>query len=120
MSANYFSIAILGLLFLFIFLTGYFLSRSGKPFNFLVLTIHKIITLAALVYLSSLFYQVPLNSLKIGVIAATGIFFVGAIITGGLLSTNKTMPAVVFRLHQITPWLTVLSTVAILFLLFGG
>jgi hypothetical protein len=120
MDTNYFAVAILGLLFLFIFLTGYFLSRSGKPFNFLVLTIHKIISLATLVYLSSLFYQVPLNSLKIGVIAATGIFFVGAIITGGLLSTNKAMPIIVHRLHQITPWLTVLSTAAMLFLLFGS
>lgn len=33
-----------------------------------------------------------------------------AIGTGGLLSTNKVMPDVVLRLHQVTPFLTVIAT----------
>ena len=38
-------------------------------------------------------------------------------VTGGLLSMDKTMPAVIRRLHQVTPYLTVLSTAATLYLL---
>ncbi len=120
MDTNSFAIVVLGLLFLFIFLSGYFLSRSGKPFNVLVLTIHKLLSLAAIIYLSTRVARVPLNSLKIGLAAAAGIFFVSAIITGGFLSTDKPMPAIVHRFHQIIPYLTVLSTFAVFLVVAGG
>jgi hypothetical protein len=45
------------------------------------------------------------------------LFFAGNVATGGLLSTDKTMPAVILKLHQITPYLTVLSTAVTLYLL---
>jgi hypothetical protein len=120
MDANSFAIGIISTLFLFIFLSGYFLSRSGKPFNVPVLTIHKLLSLTALIYLSTRVVQVPLNSLKIGLVAASVIFFISAIITGGLLSTDKNMPTIVHRFHQIIPYLTVLSTVAVLLVVAGG
>lgn len=41
-----------GLLFLFIFLSGFWLSHSGKPYNTLIFTIHKLIGLAAGVFCS--------------------------------------------------------------------
>jgi len=120
MDTNSFAILILSLLFLFIFLSGYFLSHSRRPFSVPVLTIHKLFSLAALIYLSTRVVRVPLNSLKIGLVAAAGIFFVSTIITGGLLSTDKPMPAIVHRLHQIIPYLTVLSTAAVLLIVAGG
>jgi len=40
-----------GLFFLFIFLSGIWLSRSGKPLNGLILNIHKLISLAAGIFL---------------------------------------------------------------------
>jgi len=120
MGINFFAIVIISTLFLFIFLSGYFLNRSGKPFNVAVLTIHKLLSLAALIYLSTRVVLAPLNSLKFGLVAAAGIFFVSTIITGGLLSTDKPMPAIVHRLHQIIPYLTVLSTVAVLLVVAGG
>jgi uncharacterized membrane protein YcgQ (UPF0703/DUF1980 family) len=120
MDANFFAIVIISTLFLFIFLSGYFLSRSGKPFNVPVLTIHKLLSLAALIYLSTRVVRVPLNSLKIGLVTAAGLFFVSAIISGGLLSTDKPMPAIVHRIHQIIPYLTVLSTFAVFLVVAGG
>ena len=38
---------IAGLFFVFILLSGVWLSRTGRPLNVLILTIHKLISLAA-------------------------------------------------------------------------
>jgi hypothetical protein len=47
-----------GLFFLFIFLSGIWLSYSGKPVNVIILTIHKLISLAAVVFLIVTIYQI--------------------------------------------------------------
>jgi len=102
-----------GLFFLFIFLSGIWLSRSGKPLNGLILTIHKLISLAAGVFLIITLYQMnhaaALGALELAAAVVTGLFFVGTVVFGGLLSTGKPMPAVILRMHQVMPFLTVLS-----------
>jgi len=123
MSATQLRIVNTGLFFLFIFLSGYWLSHSGKPLNVIILTIHKSIGLAAGVFLVLTVYRIhqvaPLSPIEITAIVVTVLFFAGNVATGGLLSTDKTMPAVILRLHQITPYLTVLSTAVTLYLLLG-
>lgn len=110
-----------GLFFLLIFLSGYWLSNSGKPLNVIILTIHKLIGLAAGVFLVMTVYRIhqvaPLSPVEITTIVVTVLFFAGNVATGGLLSTDKPMPAVILKLHQITPFLTVLSTAVTLYLL---
>jgi hypothetical protein len=110
-----------GLFFLFIFLSGFWLSNSGKPLNVIILTIHKLIGLAAGVFLVMTVYRIhqvaPLSPVEITAIVVTVLFFAGNVATGGLLSTDKTVPAVILKLHQITPFLTVLSTAVTLYLL---
>jgi hypothetical protein len=110
-----------GLLYLFIFLSGIWLSKSGKPFNVIILTIHKLISLAAVVFLVITIYQInqvaKLSAIESIVSVVTGLLFLGTIISGGLLSTDKPMPAAILTMHQITPFLTVLSTAVTLYLL---
>jgi hypothetical protein len=121
MSTTQLRIAGAGLLFLFIFLFGFWLSRSGKPYNQIIFTIHKLIALGAVVFLAVNIYKIsqvaPLGGLQIAVIAITALCFVATFVTGALLSIDKVMPEFVLRLHQVTPYLTVLSTAALLFLL---
>ena len=121
MGATQSSVVGAGLFFLFIILSGIWLSRSGKPLNGIILTIHKLISLAAVVFLAITIYQMnqAAGLSAIGFIAGvvTGLFFLGAIITGGLLSTGKPMPAAILTMHQIAPFLTVLSAAATLYLL---
>jgi hypothetical protein len=110
-----------GLFFLFIFLSGFWLSNSGKPLNGIILTIHILISLAAVVFLVVIIYQIN-HVAKLGAIewiasVVTGLFFLGTIITGGLLSTGKLMPTAILTMHQITPFLTVLSNAVTLYLL---
>jgi len=110
-----------GLLYLFIFISGFWLSKSGKPYSVILLTIHKLISLAAVVFLAITIHRINqvarLSTAELIAGVVTGLFFLDAIVSGGLLSTDKPMPVVVLRMHQITPLLTVLSTAVTLYLL---
>jgi hypothetical protein len=114
-----------GLFFLLILLSGYWLSRSGKPYGTLIFTIHKLVAVAAVVLLVANVYRIhragTLTIVELSTAIAAGLFFVGTMATGGLLSipVDKPMPAIVHRLHQVTPYLTVLSTAATLYVLGG-
>ncbi len=107
--------------FLFIFLSGLWLNRSGMPYSTIMLTIHKLITLATIAFIVVTVYRrhqlTPLSMLEMITIIITGLLFVGTIATGGLLSINRTMPAAVHRLHQMTPFVTVFVTAVTLYLL---
>jgi hypothetical protein len=110
-----------GLSFLFIFLSGIWLSRSGKPLNNIILTIHKLISLAAAVFLVVTIYKInqvaTLSTTGLVAALVTGLLFLGTGIAGGLLSTDKPVPAAISWMHRITPFLTVLSTAMTLYLL---
>jgi hypothetical protein len=80
-----------------------------------------LLSVAAVVFLVIVIYKrnqaIPLSAIELIVVVVTGLFFLGNITTGGLLSIAKPMPAVILRLHQIIPYLTVLSTAVTLYLL---
>ena len=121
MSTTQLKIVGAGVFFLFIFLFGFWLSRSGKPYNLAIFTLHKLVALGAIVFLGiniNKFHQAtPLNPVQISVIALMAVCFVATIASGGLLSVEKAMPLIVRRLHQVAPYLTLLSTSATYYLL---
>ena len=112
-----------GLSFLLIFLSGIWLSRTGRPLNAGISTLHKLISLAAGVFVLVTTYQrngvVPLDATEWTAIVVTGLCFAGTVASGGLLSSDKPMPAAVLRVHQIVPVLTALATGVTLYLLLG-
>lgn len=122
MSTSQLQIVGAGLCYLFIFLSGFRLSRSGKPYNGIIFNIHKLIALAVVVLFAVTLYQtnraaaLGVGELISGVV--TGLFLLGLFVTGGLLSIDKPMPAIVLKLHHITPYLAVFSTaITVYFLL---
>jgi heme A synthase len=100
--------------FIFILITGYLLSRAGKPFNGLLLSVHKLIALGAFVYLIFTIIRIhrltPLSPLEISACVVCGILFLILIATGGVISAMKNAPEVVHKIHQIVPYLVILST----------
>ena len=114
-------IQIVVLLYLAIFVSGFWLSRRGRPFSVVLLTVHKLVSLAAIVLLVLTVWrvnrEVTLRAIDWIAVAVTGLFFLGTIATGGLLSTDRPKSTAVLWLHRITPFLTVLSTAATLYLL---
>ena len=114
----------IGILFVLKFAFGFWLFRSGKPYNGIVLTIHKLISLATLVLIlltaDSLRGDRRMDAAQLIVIVATIVFFVLAIATGGLLSTDKPMPAIATIVHKVAPFLSVVSTALTFYLLVGS
>ncbi len=112
---------IAGVFFVFIILSGFWLSRTGRPLNTLILTAHKLVSLGAAIFLAITIYRIhqdaPLSPAVIAVSTFTFLFFVIMIATGGLLSTAKVMPAIILKIHQLTPYLVILSAVATLYIL---
>lgn len=113
-----------GLAFVLIFVTGILLWRSGKPFSTALITIHKLVGIAAGIWLGVIVNQArqaaPLGGGAIAAIVVTVLFFVVIVAAGGLLSIDKPMPVAVRRLHQVVPVLAVLATAGMLVLLLGG
>ena len=112
-----------GLFFLFILLSGVWTSQSGRPLNVGISTVHKLGSLGAGAFLIVTVYrrnqEILLNGTEWVAIVVTVLFFLGLVATGGLLSSEKAMPAVVLRLHQVLPALAIVSTGVTLYLLHG-
>lgn len=110
-----------GLFFLFIFISGFWVSRTGKPYGVTIFTLHKLIGLAAGIYLGVRVYRahqaLPLGTVEIAAIAATIVLFISTVIAGGLLSIEEPMPAFVSLIHRFSPYLIVVSTIATLYLI---
>ena len=123
MSATVIAI-VAGLLFLLIFLSGVWLSRIGRPLNVGLSTVHKLISLAAGIFMLVTIYQrnraIPLNTTQWIAIVVTGLCFLGTVASGGLLSTDKPASVALLRVHQVVPVLTLISSAVMLYLLLGA
>jgi uncharacterized membrane protein YhiD involved in acid resistance len=113
-----------GLFFLLTFLSGFWLSRTGRPLHAGLSTAHKLISLAAGIFLLVTIYQrnrvVPLSGTDWMAIVVTGLCFLGTVASGGLLSTDKPAPVALLRVHQVVPVLTLISSAAMLYLLLSA
>lgn len=108
-----------GIFFLFIFLSGFWLSRSRKPYHTIIFNIHKLIGLATGIFLIITVYRVhqvsPLESISIVTIVVTVLLFIMTVVAGGLLSIAKPMPGAVKTVHHLLPYIITLSTAATLY-----
>ncbi len=109
------------LLLILSFILGYWLNNMGKPYQKALLTSHKLISLAAFVLLIIVVYRLgqnnELSTLLFGFAMISGLLFVITIISGGLLSTNLILPALVKSSHHLTPYLAILSSGVTLYLM---
>ena len=104
-----------------IFISGYWLSKLGQPFNTIILNIHKLIALALFIFLIITICRInkisALSTLELTICIITGAFFLFTIISGGLVSINKPLPDIIKKVHHISPYLTVLCTAFCLYFL---
>ncbi|MFZ2357883.1 MAG: hypothetical protein WA040_00925 [Anaerolineae bacterium] len=116
MSANPTTMLLLTLLLVMVFVLGFVLQRRGRPHSVLLLTAHKLIALAALAIMAVTVIRInqaaPLDAAALVVAMATAVFFVVAIVSGGLVSTDKPAAPLARVLHWVTPFLTVAGVVA--------
>jgi len=104
------------LFFVGIFGSGFWLTRAGRPYNGVLLTFHKLIALAAVVFLAVTIYRLGrtagLGAGQLTAVIAAGLCFVALIVTGGLLSALKVPPPAIRTAHHILPYLALLCTAA--------
>lgn len=107
--------------FVLIFVSGFWLNKTGQPFKAAVLTLHKLLSVALIVYLVMAVLKIgkiaPLGRIELIACMVTALLFLGAVASGGLLSAVKAMPDSARVLHKLLPALTFLST-ALTFYLF--
>ena len=112
---------LVGWLFLSIIISGFWISRRGKPYSTLILTVHKLIGLGTGIYLAGSVYQLyqsgQLSPADTTAILVTILLFIGLVASGGLLSTGKPVPAGVSLIQKFFPYLTLVSTTFSLYLL---
>jgi hypothetical protein len=113
-----------GTLFLLTVVTGVWLSRSGKPLNTLIVTLHKLIALGTVVYTIVTIYQlaqnVEISALGWGAVGSSGLLVIALFASGALLSTGKPLQNAILTIHKIAPFFSAISTALILYLLAGG
>jgi len=110
-----------GLFFVFVFLSGFWLSRTGKPYNMLLITFHKLVSLAGGLYLARMVYrfhrQDPLSPVQIATVVIAFLLFIVNVTTGSLLSATKPIPEIVSTLNKYSPYLTVIAAAVMIYLL---
>ena len=119
-----------GIFFLLMLLSGFWVSRSGKPYNSFIFNIHKFIGLGIGYYLIRTVYlanqATPLNGLQWAAIIVTILLFIVAVLAGGFLGVLaegglKNMAAsmrnVVSLVHKFSPYLIMVATGLTLYLL---
>ena len=109
------------LLFLLVFLTGFWLTRTGKPYAQILFTLHKLIALGAVIYLSTVIAGVnqsaPLQAGQWLAVAAAVVCAAATIISGGLLSVEGGMPPFLLPMHRVLPFLTIIAIGVSLYLI---
>lgn len=115
---------IVGLLFLLIFVLGYRLSRSGRPYHPVLFNLHKLIALGCAVFVIVLVIRaqpaLPFSLPQVAIIAAAGLCFIALLVSGGLISAMHTPPGIARLLHRVLPYFALLATAAGLYTLLGS
>jgi hypothetical protein len=110
-----------GLLFLFTLVSGVWLSNSGKPLNTAIITVHKLIALATVIFtvivIRDLLKNTPVQVVIVSLIVLAGLSALTVFATGALLSLGKPVNAIILTIHAVTPFLLVISTAVIIYLL---
>ena len=113
-----------GALFLLTLASGVWVSRIGRPINGLVLTLHKLIALAAVIWAGVVLYGmlrgVGGQALALALVIVAGAAAVALFATGALLSQSKPARRVLLGVHQAAPVLAALSTAGAAILLTAG
>lgn len=123
-------VLITSLFFVFVFLFGFWLSRSGKPYNSVIFNFHKLIGLAMGIFLIVTVYRIrqtgPFNPVQLLTMVTTVAIFIILVTAGGLLSieaagdlenASHSLLGAIAVIHKVLPYLAVLATTGTLYLL---
>ena len=103
----------LAIIFILAIISGIWVTRTGRPLNNVIFTIHKLIALTSLVLMiiivkkMSSGLEIPPSTMIW--IVATWVLFAAMVATGGVLSFDKLAHRAIKVTHAILPVLTLIS-----------
>lgn len=110
-------------LFFFSIVSGVVLSKSGRPLKTSFFTVHKLLALACVIFSGLIFYEMyksfPLNTTAIIFLSVMIISIIGIVVTGAVLSFEKTLPPVFLFLHKLFTVTALLSAALVKYFLAG-
>ena len=112
---------IAGIVFILTLVFGFWLSRSGRPYNGLLFNIYKLIALAAVivtvVQLVGVLKGTDLPALSIALLALAALCAVGLFVSGALMSAGKLDHALLHTIHRVALAALVIALPSAIFLL---
>ena len=97
---------------LVIIYTGVLLAKSEFPFNTILLTIHKLVSLAIVVTIVfSAYKSTSLEGTTFVFMVLAVFFYLVSIITGGVVSAVQSPPDFVVWFHRIGAWIAIVTMI---------
>ncbi len=100
-------------------LSGIWLTRSGRPLNVVIMTIHKLISLGAVIFTGVGIYRLSLaggiNLADWINILITGILFITLFASGAILSAGKVTKGALLVAHRAFPALAAICFILLFF-----
>jgi len=104
--------------------SGVWLTRSGRPYNALILNVHKLLALAAVIFTAlvvrGLLRKDGMRPGAAVFAAAAGLVVLALLASCGLLSSGRAGAGLALTVHRVAPALLVVSTAALLYVLLRG
>lgn len=112
-----------GILFLFTFAFGFLLSRLGKPYNGLVFNLHKLVALAAVVFIVIQTYNqikgVGIQPVFLVLAAVCILCIIALFATGALMSIGNLPHAPLLTIHKVSLVVLPLAALGMVYVLAG-
>jgi hypothetical protein len=109
MSASQVRILGLGVAAVVVFVSGFWLSRAGRPYGTALLTVHKLVDLGVLVAVGLMAYRASRvlapSALEWVVVAFAVVAVIAAFASGAVASASDPVPKWALVLHKVAPWL---------------
>jgi hypothetical protein len=108
-------------LFILTVAAGFWVSKTGKPYNTGIFTLHKLLALAAVVLaaiaISRILKVTPIQNLIVILIILAVVSVIALFATGALMSVQKTVGSIWLLIHRIAPFVLAGSTFGAIWLL---
>ncbi|MCA9874206.1 MAG: hypothetical protein KC441_11145 [Anaerolineales bacterium] len=105
-------------------LSGFILSKLGRPLNSAIFTVHKLIAVGTVILIGVSIREwvkaVDVSAFFPVIVGVTGLLFLALVVSGALLSFDKLAVPPILTIHQIVPLLAVAFTMITVCLLAGN
>lgn len=106
--SNTLRVVLLAVAAIIVFVTGFLLTRAGRPYSAGILTLHKIIDVAAVIFIVVQVVMVArgagLATIDWALVGVALLLVIATFATGGILSAGEQAAGWMLAAHRVLPW----------------